>query len=266
MLVVFASFFIPKRIKTCLYEPSMPSAQFQEKHLPQYYRWLMKVFYRFSDYIIAQTEDMKNEIEQYYSKPKEKIIVTINPIDTALIAKQVTNAKNPYNSKYINIIISGRISDEKGQVFLLKSFAKIVKNNPKYKLHILGNVSNQTYMKQVEKIITENNLQNNVEFMSFKLNPFPYYKFADLLVLSSKWEGLPNVVLEALYLQTPVVVTDCIPYFYKLIHEGKNGYVVKYGDEDDMADKIQKFHNLNVEKDFLNLPNYNKIFWEMIHN
>ena len=93
-----------------------------------------------------------------------------------------------------------------------------------------------------------------------------FYKFADLLVLSSKWEGLPNVVLEALYLQTPVVVTDCIPYFYKLIHEGKNGYVVKYGDEDDMADKIQKFQNLNVEKDFLNLPNYNKIFWEMIHN
>ncbi len=265
ILLLFVSFFISRKIIICLYEPSMPSAQFGEKYFPQYYKWLMKLLYKYADYIIAQTHDMKIEIEKYYSSPKNQIIVTINPIDIALIKEQISDAINPYDDNHVNIIVSGRISEEKGQTFVLKSFVNVVKQNPNFKLYLLGNISNQSYYQKVKSIILNNNIENNVEFIGFKTNPFPYYKFADLLVLPSKWEGLPNVVLEALYLQTPVVVTDCIPFFNELLSVGKNGFIVKYGDESDLADKILKYNQLDVHSGLLNLPNYDEIFWDMLN-
>lgn len=265
ILILIVSLFVTNIIKICLYEPSMPRAQFGEKYLPRYYLLLMKILYRHSDYIIAQTNEMKNEISDYYFVKKEKIFVTSNPMDTKLIDEQASQYENPYDKSNINVVASGRISEEKGFDFLLRSFVKVVEKNKKFKLYILGNVSNKSYLNKLQNIIKKCDLTNHVQFVGFKLNPFPYYKHADLFVLSSKWEGLPNVVLEALYLQTPVVVTDCIPYFKKLICEGKNGYIVKFGDKQDLAEKIQRYLDLSVNRNSLELPNYDKIFWKMVH-
>ncbi len=244
ILVLFVSFMISSKVKICLYEPSMPSAQFGEKYLPRYYLVLMKFLYRRADYIIAQTEDMKSEIINYYNVRIENVLVTINPLDTEFINKNITQQDNPYNSNYINVVASGRIREEKGYKFLLKSFVKVINNNPRYRLHILGSVGSKQYMEELKQFIKDNGLQKYVLFGGFKINPFPYYKFADLFVLSSKWEGLPNVVLEALYLQTPIVVTDCIPYFRKLIKSGKNGFIVKYDDANDFSKKILRYNEL----------------------
>ncbi len=265
ILVLFISFFISRNIKICLYEPSMPSAQFGEKYLPRYYLWLMKLLYPIADFVIAQTNEMKNEISDYYFVKKGKILVTSNPIDTKLIDKQVSQYENPYDKCNINIVASGRIREEKGFDFLLKSFAKVVEKNKKFKLHILGAIGNKSYMNELQNIIQEHHLRNHVEFIGFKSTPFPYYKHADLFVLSSRWEGLPNVILEALYLQTPVVVTDCIPYFRELIDEGKNGYVIKYGDETNLSKKIQEYYNLEVKSNMLDLPDYNEIFYDLLN-
>jgi len=266
ILVLFASFFISRKIKICLYEPSMPSAQFDNNYLPRYYLLLMKLLYRFADYIIAQTAEMKNEIVDYYLVSSEKILVTSNPIDTKLIDDSLRGQSNPYNNKYINIVASGRIREEKGYEFLLNSFIKVVNDNRKYKLYILGNVGDKLYMEKLTKIINENKLNDFVHFSGFQTNPFPYYKYADLFVLSSRWEGLPNVVLEALYLKTPVITTDCIPHFRKIIQDGKNGYIVDFGDEINLSQKIQKYSELKVESDILELPDYNKIFYNMIND
>lgn len=265
ILILMVSLFVTSKTKICLYEPSMPSAQFGEKYLPRYYLLLMKILYRLSDYIIAQTDEMKNEIVDYYFVKKEKILVTSNPMDTKLIDEQASQYENPYDKSNINIVASGRIREEKGFDFLLRSFAKVVGNNKKFKLYILGDIGSKSYLNELQNIIQKCDLTDHVQFIGFKSNPFPYYKHADLFVLSSKWEGLPNVVLEALYLQTPVVVTDCIPYFNKLICEGKNGYVVKFGDKQDLAEKIQRYLDLSVNRNSLELPNYDKIFWEMVH-
>ena len=265
ILVLLSSFFISRRIKICLYEPSMPSAQFDNNYLPRYYLLLMKLLYRFADYIIAQTTAMGIEIIKYYLIDKDKLLVTSNPIDTKLIDESTSGQNNPFDDNFINIVASGRIREEKGYEFLLKAFEKVIKYDIKYRLHILGTVGDKNYMKKLNKLIDENNMNNFVQFLGFQINPFPFYKYADLFVLSSKWEGLPNVVLEALYLKTPVIVTDCIPHFRELITNGKNGYVVKYGDEIDLSQKIQKYSKLKVASEILELPDYNKIFYSMVN-
>jgi len=266
ILILLASLFISRKIKICLYEPSMPSAQFDNNYLPRYYLLLMKLLYRFADYIIAQTAEMKNEIVDYYLVKSEKILVTSNPIDTKLIDCSLRGQGNPYDNKFINIVASGRIREEKGYEFLLNTFIKVVNDNQKYKLYILGNVGDKLYMEKLTEIINENNLNDFVHFLGFQTNPFPYYKYADLFVLSSRWEGLPNVVLEALFLKTPVITTDCIPHFRKIIQDGKNGYIVDFGDEINLSQKIQKYSELKVESDILELPDYNKIFYNMVND
>ena len=264
ILLLFTLYFYKNNTKICLYEPSMPSAQFGNNYLPRYYLWLMKLLYRKSDYIIAQTSEMKEEIEKYYSSPKNEIIVTINPIDTKDISNKLKTTNSPYSENMVNIVVSGRIREEKGQDFLIESFSRVVNKNSIFKLHILGDVGNEEYYKNLINLIKELNMDKNIEFLGFKDNPYPYYKYADLLVLPSRWEGLPNVVLEALYLQTPVVVTNCIPFFKRFIKQDKNGIIVEFGDTKQLSDAILNYDSLMVDKNDIPLVDMSNIFLEMI--
>ena len=168
-------------------------------------------------------------------------------------------------NKKINIIASGRLREQKGFEFLLRSFNKVIKNNQQFILHILGEDDNNgLYNKELNILSKTLGIANNVVFHGFIHNPFLYYKYADLFVLSSKWEGLPNVILEALFVQTPVVVTDCIPYFHEILTEGKNGFIVNYGDEQTFADRIMQYKELNVNSDVVNMPDYDKFFLDLV--
>lgn len=264
ILILLVSRFINKQIKICVYEPSMPSAQFGHKHLQFYYLWLIRYLYPKADRIIAQTKAMKSEINHYFKISLDKIDVIINPVDKQFIDYSIKNEINPFTNKTINIVASGRIQHEKGFNFLINSFAKVIEIDQRFKLHILGNVGSQSYFEKLKSIIKKNKLEEHIMFMGFKNNPFPYYKFADLFVLSSLWEGLPNVVLEVLYLQTPLVVTDCIPFFHEVIEEGKNGYIIDYGNEKLMAEKILNYNKLIVENSISFSFNFNRYFEKIV--
>ena len=80
----------------------------------------------------------------------------------------------------------------------------------------------------------------------------------DLFVLSSKQEGLPNVILENLYLQKPIITTNCIEFLSSLIHHGKNGFIVNVGDYEDMARKILRYKELKSYNTYEN-QDINKI-------
>ncbi len=155
--------------------------------------------------------------------------------------------------------------EQKGFEFLLRSFHNVIKKNQRFILHILGEDDNNgLYKLELISLSKTLGIADNVIFYGFINNPFPYYKYADLFVLSSKWEGLPNVILEALFLQTPVVVTDCIQYFHEILAEGENGFIVKYGDERSFADRIMKYKELNVNNDVVNMPDYDKFFLDLV--
>ncbi len=77
----------------------------------------------------------------------------------------------------------------------------------------------------MEDLIKAYNLKDNVFLLGFQKNPYKYIKFANAFVLSSRWEGLPNVVLESLYVGTPVVATRVVEILDDLIVDGENGYL-----------------------------------------
>ena len=93
----------------------------------------------------------------------------------------------------------------------------------------------------LELFIKRNNLNKIVKIINFKKNPFPYLKKSDLFVLTSNFEGLPNVLLEAATLKKFIISTDCPTGPKEIVDNGKNGILVKMNDYKNLSEKINFF-------------------------
>lgn len=105
------------------------------------------------------------------------------------------------------VVACGRMHRQKGFDVLLPAFARLAKAVPS-ELWLLGEGPAQ---RSLEALAQQLGIRDRVRFLGFQANPFPFFRAADLFVLSSRWEGFGNVVVEALGCGTPVVSTDC-PY------------------------------------------------------
>lgn len=258
IILLLASFFLPKKYKIIIREPNMPSAIINFKMAPAYYTLLQKLLYKKAYRIIAQTDEMKEELIKYYKLKSKQIRVVYNPIDTKIIDKSLDNEVSPYSSEHNNIVASGRLLKQKGYDILIKAFKIVLESNIKFRLYILGeDVINEK--SNLIKLAQDLNIIDYITFLGFKQNPYPYIKFADLFVLSSRWEGMPNVVVESIYIGTPVVATKCIRYLNEIIQEPKNGSLVPILDYQALAKKILEYNSYTINKDVLLKHNFNKI-------
>ena len=101
-----------------------------------------------------------------------------------------------------------------------------------------------SHQKELEEIIVGLSLDKYIKFLGFKNNPYQYYYYCDLFVLSSRWEGLPNAVLENLYLKKPIVATKCFSYIHEIIKDGLNGILVNIEDTDNLAKAILSYKKI----------------------
>lgn len=253
ILVLMASFFFRKKIKIYIREPSLPSYQMKYQHLSKFYYPLIKLLYPRAYKIIAQTAEMKDEIYKYYCIPKEKIIVFKNPLDKKLIKQNLENTTNPFDKKFINLVAVGRLSNEKGYDILIEAMRHVVKENRYYRLYIVGEGKDR---QNLEGLIKKYNMEEYIFLLGFQINPHKFVKYANALILSSRWEGMPNVVLESLFIGTPVIATKVVKVLNELIVEGENGYLVDIGNVEELSKKILdldkllfKFNKNNFDSD-----------------
>jgi len=203
----------------------------------------LKKAYKSADHILAQTPEMKDELVKYYATPKAKVDVFVNPIEENEIQEKIAGQVNPFDAAYINVVASGRLTEAKGFDVLLEAFKLVVAKDQRFRLHILGrDDGEEARLKALQKTLK---LEESVSFVGFQSNPYPYYHFCDLFVLSSRREGLPNAVLENLYLHKPIVATKCIPFLSLLIEEGVNGFLIDVNDTEALASKILAFKSLS---------------------
>lgn len=191
--------------------------------------WLSCLIYSLADGIVVQT----NQIKSYYpSYLQKKIIVLENPLDTEKLEAQCTGQ----NIEKDNVIISmGRLEPQKDYDTLIKAFSRIQHCWPDWKLHIWG-IGNQE--SHLQELINELNLSEKVFLCGRTETPFLEMKKAKILVLSSNYEGFPNVLCEGMYAGLPCVSSDCVSGPRELIQDGVNGYLFEIGNIDQLCDKL----------------------------
>lgn len=100
------------------------------------------------------------------------------------------------------------------------------------------------YYNEVKQLIEKHGLQDSVKCVGFQNNPYVYIKYADCFVLSSRWEGLPNVMIESLYLGTPVAAFKCIPVIGRIVTDGADGYLAEKENVESLAKAMMKASEL----------------------
>jgi glycosyltransferase involved in cell wall biosynthesis len=113
-----------------------------------------------------------------------------------------------------------------------------LKKNLKFEAVLIGKVILKDNLK---RYIKENNLKNNIKILNFVENPYKIIRQTDIFVLSSRYEGLPNVLLEALVLNKFVISSDCPTGPKEILLNGKGGLIFKTGNYKDLAKKILFF-------------------------
>lgn len=201
-------------------------------------RLFVKKIFPFADIVIAQQEEMRQELINDIPLPPEKVVTIQNPIDTETINEKA-KAGSPYNNKdEVRYVWVARVreSGTKGHDILLKAFKIVKKNNPQAHLYFVGKYLEEgKYYQSLKKYVEENGLTDSVHFVGYDENPYRWVKHADCFVLPSRVEGLPNALVEAMYLGKPVVATRCLPIIDRMVEDGVNGYKVEVGDYDNMA-------------------------------
>ncbi|MEW7985655.1 MAG: glycosyltransferase [Candidatus Thiodiazotropha sp.] len=189
----------------------------------------IRLLYPHIDRIIAVSEGVRQDTLAISGVDQEKVVVVRNPVITSrMIEAASAPAPLPWEngSEDPLILAVGRLTLQKDFATLLRAFADLRKHRP-CRLIILGDG------RQRENLLTLSNelgIDKALALPGFTTNPYSYMKRADLFVLSSRWEGSPNVLTEAMALGTPVVSTDCPSGPSELLDRGRIAPLVPVGD------------------------------------
>ena len=208
-----------------------------------------------ADIIIAQTEEMRIAAKECFNLPDDKVVTINNPIDKELIEQKIKQEIFQYDPNFINFVSTSRITKQKDYKTMLLAFDKVLHIMPDCRLYIVGDYKEDSTKHELDNIIENKNLKGKVLFMGFSDNPYKYLLKADVFCLSSEIEGLPNVMLEAMYLGVPVAVTRSIPFVQQTVEDGITGYTCDIHNPETFADcmiKASKLKNLPRFRDITN--------------
>lgn len=202
----------------------------------------LRFTYPFAKYIVAQTDEMKSGIINSLGVSKRKVITISNPIDRTYIDEKLKEpALYEKSTNKITYVATGRMHPVKGYDLLIKAFAKVLKRQSNSQLFIVGNYdANNDFYKSLQDLIDSLGINQYITFTGFTTNPYVYMANADCFVLSSRNEGLPNVMLEAMYCGTPVAAFKCIPVIERLVDEGKTGYLAECENVEQLVEAMLK--------------------------
>jgi len=199
--LLIISWLLPRKTKIWIREANLPSISLPNNSKPK----LMHYLYRFlspkADKLICTSMRMKNEFISNFSVSESMIEVLSNPVDVELIRKSSLPIRY-FDNGGVRYVASGRLIFQKGFDRLLHWFSEL--DNKKSTLVILGDGNSRIDLIQLSNQL---NLQDRVKFVGFCDNPWQWYAGADVFLLPSRWEGMPNVALESLACGTPVIAT-----------------------------------------------------------
>jgi glycosyltransferase involved in cell wall biosynthesis len=216
---------------------------------------IFKFFFKKTDLIIVNSFEFKKQMDKAYSI-KSKVI--LNPFDFNYIKKKSLESIriNFFRINTLKLINVGRLVEQKDQIIILKAINLVLKKNKNIQLVIIGKGEKET---ELNNYILKNKLESYVKLVGYQDNPFKYIRAADLFILSSRYEGLPNVLIESMSLKKSVISSNCPTGPKEILNNGNYGSLFKVGDYKSLAKLILDFKKSNkkIKNAFLSCSRYN---------
>lgn len=193
--------------------------------------------YRRADKIIAVSSGVAEDLATRTKIPLTEIEVVFNPVVSDHLHSLANEPPPPSllpEDQTPLILAAGRLEEQKGFENLIRAFAQLRTQRPA-KLAVLGEGSLRDVL---ENEVERQGLKSDVVFPGFVDNPFPIMRQANLFVLSSGWEGLPNALIQAMACGTPVVSTDCPSGPAEILENGRWGRLTPVGDDKALAEAM----------------------------
>ena len=198
---------------------------------------LMKRYYYWADAIVAVSQGVAADLTEVIGLPSDGIDVIYNPVVTPTLHQQAQAAlDHPWfqlNQPPV-VLAVGRLEPQKDFPTLIRAFAQ-VRRTQAARLLILGEGAERS---SLEALIQALDLEQDVSLPGFVSNPHAYMSRAALFVLPSRWEGLPGVLIEALYCGTPLIATDCPGGSREVLKDGQYGQLVPVGEVAPLAEAM----------------------------
>jgi len=230
--LLFAIFrwMFPKKMLVIGWESSIVSINNRRASFPKLYNWLVKKYYRNLDHIICQSNYMRHDLVANYAIPENKTTVINMPVEKLTASTMVASVTEHHVYKFISV---ARLSEEKGLDRLIRSVARL---SLPYKYHIIGEGDQR---KILQRLIDELSLNGIVVLEGEKKYPYDGMEDADLMLMGSRYEGFPMVLLEAGMLGIPVIAFDAPGGIGEIVKPAENGLLVQDGDELAFANAIE---------------------------
>lgn len=199
---------------------------FENNH---FWNQFTRIIFKNANKVIAVSEGVKKGLVSHYQIEPEKIYVIYNQVDIFSIQKVLPAViDTPF------ILSAGRLHSQKRFDAVIRAFAKI-SDQVNAHLYILGKGNLESDLKRLAQSL---DITEKVHFLGFRADLWSYMKASQLFILSSKYEGFGNVIIEAMACGCPVVSYDCDYGPSEIIDHRKNGMLVPDGDEERLADAI----------------------------
>ena len=186
-----------------------------------------------SDALVFQSNYMREDFSKFIKFEAAKGHVIYNPVST-----QEIELKGREMADYSDLLAIGRLMEQKDYYTLIRSIAcyKSMEGKP-IRLSIIGSGHLE---KELKALVNSLELNNEIKFLGFQRNPYKYLCKSKYLISSSLYEGFSNVILEALALGVPAIVTDCPSGNREIVKVEENGFFTEVGDPERMAKTIKK--------------------------
>ena len=189
-----------------------------------------------ADKVIVNSLEFKKKFKTKFKIDAECIYNPLNKKE--IIKKSKIKSKIKFDKKKLKLINVGRYADQKDQLTLLKAVNKI-KDKINFNLLLVGRGVKK---ENLIKYIYENNLSKQVKLIDFQNNPFNLIKLSDVFILTSLYEGLPNVLLESQVLKKFIISSDCPTGPREILLNGKAGFLFNVGDHTELSNLILNYY------------------------
>jgi len=199
---------------------------------------LMPYLYPTADHIVAVSEGVANSVVDQTATAPNKVSVLPNPVDLETIRDRAEDTVDDdwlVDDQLEVILFVGRLEAQKSLETWLNTFKRVYKDNPNVRGIIAGSGSKR---EELQSTANHLGIENVVRFPGYIDNPYAYMSKASIFLLTSIYEGLPTVIIEALACGCPVVATDCPSGPREILENGEFGRLAPVGDVEHLAEAV----------------------------